>query len=126
MEADCWAASKRVEYLLRRLGIARHPDKGTWGSGATRLVHLGVVFDTKIMASFVPKKKVHQMRQMAGSLLRQVGNGRRWAGELATFCGIAISLSLAVLFARFHTRALYHALATSAGGAYMARLRRCG
>jgi hypothetical protein len=117
-EADCWAASKRVDYLLRRFGIARHPDKDTWGGGATRLVHLGVVFDMEMMAFFVPEKMIRQMRQMVGSLLCLVGNGRRWvrAGELATVCGTAISLSLAVLLAHFHTRALYHALATSAGG----------
>ncbi len=44
---DCRRTSARIDALLLRLGVARHPSKGCWGSGSQRLRHLGFVFDTR-------------------------------------------------------------------------------
>jgi hypothetical protein len=46
---DCRAASEVVQDLLDALVITRHPMKGTWGDGATKLEHLGILLDTEAL-----------------------------------------------------------------------------
>lgn len=111
-EADCWRASTRLEHVLGALGIKRHATKGVWGEGASELDHLGFHLSTVTMCFTVTGRKQSRMRRMAGKLLRQArqGKGMVSGSALKSFCGSAVSLTLAVPLARFHTRSLYDAL----------------
>jgi hypothetical protein len=44
--ADFRRASRRLDALLLRYGLTRHPSKGVWGDGSQCLQHLGFVVDT--------------------------------------------------------------------------------
>lgn len=84
---ECRRASKRIAGLLLRLGITKHTEKGHWGSGVQRAVHLGFVI---VKARF----------------------GKRWVSArlLASFLGKNTSLHLPVPLARFYNRELYVSL----------------
>ena len=113
--ADCRKASRSIDLVLTRLGLERHQSKGVWGEGATALDHLGFHVSTITMRFTVPEAKQTKLRSMAGKLLRQSTHGKGFvsAAALKTLCGTAISLTLAVPLARFHTRSLYDVLAQS-------------
>lgn len=106
--ADCKSARSRVDKLLCRLGLRRHPEKGEW-NGSTVVDHLGVRVDTISMRFTVLPHKVEHVRQLAKALLNQVRSGRRWVSvsKVQTLCGTCASLSLALPWARFYTRSLY-------------------
>lgn len=107
---DCRRAVARIQCLMDMLGLARHPRKGVWDSGAIRLDQLGLTFDTMTMEFTVTARKQSRLRRLAGKLLRQSTLESRFvsASALKTFCVVAISLHLAL--ARFYTRALYDSL----------------
>lgn len=105
---DCRRATGRIDRLLVRLGLRRHPRKGEW-AGAPVVDHLGVRVDTMSMRFTVLPYKVEHVRKLAKGILKQVRLGRRWvsASAVRTLCGTCISLSLALPWARFYTRSLY-------------------
>jgi hypothetical protein len=104
---DCRRATHTIEKLLSSLGLARHPTKGEW-NGSTRAEHLGYVIDTVSMRFYVAPRKIVKVRDFARAILRQAQQGRRWVSSerLRSFCGVCVSLSLAMPFARFYTRNL--------------------
>lgn len=104
----CAAARKRVAALMRSLGLRRHPHKGEW-EGATRVEHLGVLVDTETLRFTVTPRKRRKVRDAAEKMLRTIRFSRRWVSHsmVSSFCGLCVSLSLAMPWARFYTRALY-------------------
>jgi Reverse transcriptase (RNA-dependent DNA polymerase) len=106
--SDCNKARSAIEKLLNRVGLTRHPTKGEW-TGSTRVEHLGSVVDTILMKFYIAPRKIEKVRSLAAALLRQAVLGRRWVetARLKTFAGVCVSLSLAMPFARFYTRAIY-------------------
>ena len=111
-KADCLRASSKLDHVMGVLGLARHPTKGVWGEGAQELDHLGFRLSTLTGLFTVTEKKQSRMKRMAGKLLRQASQGRGIvsASMLASFCGMAVSLTLAVPLARFYSRSLYNCL----------------
>jgi hypothetical protein len=105
---DCRKARNRLTVLFRALGIARHPDKGCW-TGTQKIEHLGVLLDTRAMRVYATDRKVARMRALAKELLLSAQRNRRLVSlaKLRHFCGVAVSLSLALPLARFYTRSLY-------------------
>jgi hypothetical protein len=105
---DCRRAGKRLDVLFRELGLTRHPDKECW-EGAQVLEHLGVLLDTRQMRVFVSDRKIQRMRKMARDILLCAQRNRRLVslGILRRFCGVAVSLTLALPMARFYTSSLY-------------------
>lgn len=105
---DCREAVGWIERLLRRLGIRRKEGKGEW-AGAQRVEHLGVVVDSMKMRFSVTEEKADRVRSMARKLIQcaMLGKRRVPASLVKSFCGTCVSLSLAMPWARFYTRALY-------------------
>ena len=93
---------------MSQLGLTRHPSKGEW-VGSTSIEHLGVHIDSVQMKFFVAPRKAAKVRQLAAQLLRSVRHGKRWVTkrQLTHFCGLCVSLTLAMPWARFYTRPLY-------------------
>ena len=111
---DALELSGTVDTLLVELGLSRHPGKGVWGQGMTRLEHLGVVLDTQSMRFFITPSKLEHLQSLAKGLLQQVRSratpGRVRKEALQHFLGKAISTLLPVPLARFYTRSLYNCL----------------
>ena len=109
---DCRRVSKAVDSLMEQLGLERHNEKGVWDGGATRVAHLGVMWDTERMTFTATEPKVEKVRRMAKELIREAVAGRRWVtrSKLASFCGVAVSMMLPIPLARFYTRSLHDAL----------------
>ena len=105
---DCRRAGRKLDDLFRSLGIVRHESKGCW-VGSQRLEHLGFLLDTAEMRVFVTDAKVAKLRKLAKELLLSVQRNRRLvsAARLRHFCGVAVSLTLALPLSRFYTRSLY-------------------
>ena len=97
---DCRSATKRIEKLMKSLGLRRHPDKGEW-EGAQVVDHLGVRVDTLSMRFQVVPYKAQHVRNLAAKMLQQVRMGKRWVRTAAvrTLCGTCVSLSLALPWA---------------------------
>lgn len=104
----CTKAQRRIDRLLATLGIERHPTKGCW-EGATQLEHLGVVVDTVKMTFTVTPRKRKRVHKAARGILRAMRVSNRWidTSTISSFCGTCVSLSLAMPWSRFYTRALY-------------------
>lgn len=104
----CAVAKEKIEALLQSLGLRRHPTKGEW-NGSQVVEHLGIVINTKEMTFSVDPRKAEKVRRLAGKLLKEVRFGKRWvtSQRLRSFCGVCVSLTLAMPWARFYTRALY-------------------
>jgi hypothetical protein len=105
--SDCWKAGSRPDAIFGGLGLTRHPDKGCWGSQI--LEHLGFLIDTRQMRVFVTDSKVQRMRRLAQEILLSAQRNQRLVvvGKLRHFCGVAVSLTLALPMARFYTWSLY-------------------
>jgi len=112
----CLEVSVALDTLFKRLGMLRHPEKGVWGRGATRLEHLGLVIDTEKFRYFLTPAKLRELREMANSILKTARQRSRWVREslLASFCGLAVSQLVPFPLARFFTRSLYDALKENA------------
>lgn len=111
-EEDCLKASQKLDRLLSRYGLTRHPDKGVWGSGSQVIRHLGFIIDT-VQGNFgVPEDKVCKVEGLARKLLKLARKNRRRVPkrEVASFIGKAQSLRLAVPQTAFRLRALYDSL----------------
>lgn len=105
---DCSRAGMRSSGLFRRLGIVHHPGMGFW-EGTRQLDHLGMHLDTDAMKEYMSDAKVRKVRGLAKRILLLAQRNRRLVSLelLRNFCGVFISLSLAVPLARFHTRSVY-------------------
>lgn len=107
--ADCRKASRRLDELLLRYGLMRHPSKGIWGDGSQCLEHLGFVIDTRRGFFGVPASKLEAISSMARQLMKRARRNRRLirSDSLESFIGKAQSLRLAVPDTAFRLRALY-------------------
>lgn len=90
----------------------RHPDKGCWG-GSRKLDHLGVHLNTEGMKVYIAEKKVEKVRALSKKILLLAQRNRRLVSLdlLRHFCGVCVSLTLALPLARFYTRSLYFDMA---------------
>lgn len=109
---DCQRASLKLEKLLKRYRLTRHPDNGVCGMGSQIIHHLGFVIDTTRGMFGVPVEKALQVEQQAKKLLVLARKNRRRVPkqELARFIGKAQSLRLVVPETAFKLRALYDSL----------------
>jgi Reverse transcriptase (RNA-dependent DNA polymerase) len=107
--ADCRKASRRLDELLRRYGLTRHPLKGVWGAGSQCLQYLGFMIDTHRGLFGVPAAKLDAISGMARQMLTRARRNRRLvrADVLESFIGKAQSLRLVVPDTAFRLRALY-------------------
>lgn len=106
--ADCAAAMKHVDTLMRSLGIRRHPSKGCL-KVVTSLDHLDIHIDTEAMRFTVTDTKRKRVEGQANKHLQSMRLGRWWVGRdvVASFCGLCVSLTLAMRWSRFYTQSLY-------------------
>ena len=106
---ECLWTSETLQALFKKLGLVHHPEKGVWGSGTTKLVHLELIIDTVKFKYFVFPTKLEELQSMASTLLRTARQRSRWVREclLSSFCGRAISQFIPFPLARFFTRSLY-------------------
>ena len=101
-----WASNVRAVFGV--LGLQFKEQKCQWDP-VRRKRHLGVIVDTEKCRFEVPLDKA-----LAVSARAQELRNRGWvvARELASFCGLAISLLLAFPLARFFLQSLYGVLRT--------------
>ena len=113
---QCLRTSETLHTLFKKLSLVRHPEKGVWGSGTTKLIHLGLIIDTVEFKYFVAPTKLEELQSMESTLLLTAQQRSRWAREsvLSLFCGRAISQLIPFLLARFFTRSLYDAVKADA------------
>lgn len=125
---DALALSSQVSGLLLTLGLVRHPSKGVWGAGATRLEHLGVVLDTITMRFFITPAKLEDLHSMASKMLHQARSGGFSVSSslLQKFLGKAISNLVPVPLARFYCRSLYDDLSSTVSSQGPRGRRRSG
>jgi hypothetical protein len=123
--AEALRCRDRVVYVLRRLGLTRHPEKGFWDP-TQRLEHLGLEVDTAQGLFLVPPAKLSGLMQQSGAILAIAARDRRLVHvrTLASFVGYAQSVELACPAARFYLRALHDAMATRVGWEGRVRLTR--
>lgn len=71
--------------------------------------HLGVVIDSRSMRFYTAPGHLRCVNSLARKLFSEVRYSRRGLNkkELAHFCNVCVSLTLAMPWSRFHTRALY-------------------
>lgn len=105
---DCKKAGEYLEALFGRLGVVRATEKGCW-EGTKKLEHLGMLVDTEAMRVYITDGKLEKVRGLAKKLLLSAQRNARLVPLelLRHFCGVCVSLSLAVPLARFYTRSLY-------------------
>jgi hypothetical protein len=105
---DCRKARQVIDKLLSSLGLTRHPTKED-RVGSTRVEHLGCVIDSDRMRFYIEPRKIAKVYGIARDILRQARQGRRWVSrdKFRSYCGVCVSLSLAMPFARFYTRILF-------------------
>lgn len=106
---DCEVLCTVLDPLFARLGMLRHPQKGVWGLGVTKIEHLGVIIDTENFRYFVTPEKLENLQNIASHLLQTSAKARRWVREstLRTFAGKAVSQLVPLPLARFFTRGIY-------------------
>ena len=106
-----WTTSTRK--ILTELGITVNEEKSSWSPTQTK-VHLGLIIDTSRGLFVVPDEKAARLRRQAHNLMMTArsSKGRVPARKIASFCGLAQSVGLAVRPARFFLQALYMCLRT--------------
>ena len=109
-EESALAGSSWVRNLLYWLGFTPHEKKCVW-TQTRRLEHLGLVVDLEQGVFEVPAKKMARLVNMAKGLLITSASNRRLVSKqaLASFCGFAQSVKLAVSCAQLFLRKLYDA-----------------
>jgi hypothetical protein len=60
-----------------RHGLTRHPTKGVWGKGFTRVQHLGFIVDTVRESFGAPVRKVIRVADKAKKLLKLASGNPR-------------------------------------------------
>lgn len=105
---DCSRARTRMQALLDRLGIVRHETKGCW-EGSRVIDHLGMRIDTSRMKVYITDAKITRVKRLAKKVICVAERNKRLVplSILRAFCGVCVSLSLALPLARFYTRSLY-------------------
>lgn len=106
--SHCRSAKKEAQFQMDHLGLRRHPTEGDWGGG-TKVEHLGVIVDSVHMHFYPMPRKIEKILGLAAKLLNSVRFGRRWVNPkiVEHFCGVCVSLTLAMPWERFYIRALY-------------------
>ena len=99
--------------ILTELGITVNEAKSSWSPTQAK-VHLGLIIDTSRGLFVVPGEKAARLRRQAQDLIKTArsSKGRAPAKKIASFCGLAQSVGLAVRPARFFLQALYMCLRT--------------
>jgi hypothetical protein len=94
--------------LLSSLGLTLHPTKGEWVE-CVQVEHLGSVIDSDRMRFYIAPRKIAKLHGILRSILRKAQQGWRWVSRdrLRSFCGVCISLSLAMPFFRFYAKSLF-------------------
>lgn len=108
---DCMRTSKRIQGLMDRFGISRHPSKGVWGEGVQVSDHLGFTWGSGRMR-FTVAGKQERVWGHAVDLLQEMERGRRWVGRnsLQIFAMVAVALTLAMSLTSFYSRAIFESL----------------
>lgn len=90
----------RNEPERQEICLGRNPNIGTSGSG-DRLSEYGVHSSSK--------DKVKKVKRMTSQLLKEMRMGRRWVNReiVSSLCGVCLSLSLEMPWARLYNRSLY-------------------
>ena len=119
------AGSTWLQELLFWLGFTPHDKKCVW-IPSTRVEHLGLTVDLGKGVFEVPEKKLARLANMAKGLRVTASKNCRLVKkqELASFCGFAQSLRLAVSCAGLFLRSLYDACSTVQGWRGTVRLGR--
>jgi hypothetical protein len=71
--------------------------------------HFGCVIYSDRMTFYIAPRNIAEVHGIARARLRMARKGRRWVSKdrLRTFCGVCVSLSMAMPFIRFYTRDLF-------------------
>jgi hypothetical protein len=119
------AGSTWLQNLLFWLGFTPHDKKCEW-KPSTRIEHLGLIVDLERGVFEVPAKKLARLANMATGLRITAAKNCRLVRkqELASFCGFAQSLRLAVSCAGLFLRSLYDACSAVKGWRGTVRLHR--
>jgi hypothetical protein len=105
---DSWRATQVIDKLLSSLGLTRHPKNGVQVR-STPVKHLACMIDSIRMRYYIASRKKSQgtwyraSYPVAGSARERCISRDR----LGSFCGVCVSLSLPMPFARFYTRSLF-------------------
>lgn len=113
-----------VAALMETLGLQRQPAKGCWEPTQVLQPHLGLGIDTAEGRFFVPPERLAKLESLASALLGRASRDRGLVPKrlLASFCGTAQSLYLALPPARFMLRSLHEALNSAPGWSGSVRL----
>jgi DNA N-6-adenine-methyltransferase (Dam)/Reverse transcriptase (RNA-dependent DNA polymerase) len=124
-EKSALAGSTWVHDLLYWLGFTPHEKKCVW-IPTRKLEHLGLIVDFEQGVFEVPAAKMSRLVNMAKGLLVTAAKHRRLVSKqaLASFCGFAQSVKLAVACAQLFLRKLYDACGTVQGWHGNVRLGR--
>jgi Reverse transcriptase (RNA-dependent DNA polymerase)/DNA N-6-adenine-methyltransferase (Dam) len=114
-----------VQAMLYWLGFTPHEKKCVW-EPTQRVEHLGLIVDLEKGVFEVPAKKLARLANMAKGLRITATQNCRLVKKqlLASFCGFAQSVRLAVTCAGLFLRALYDASASISGWHGSVRLNR--
>ena len=114
-----------IQQLLFWLGFTPHDKKCVW-TPSTRVEHLGLTVDLGRGVFEVPAKKLARLANMAKGLRITASKNCRLVKKqhLASFCGFAQSLRLAVSCAGLFLRSLYDACSAVKGWRGSVRLDR--
>eukprot|EP00878_Enallax_costatus_P026495 GHUV01028437.1.p2 GENE.GHUV01028437.1~~GHUV01028437.1.p2 ORF type:complete len:214 (+),score=32.88 GHUV01028437.1:753-1394(+) len=102
------AGAEWIRSLMYWLGFTPHPTKSVW-QPTQQLEHLGLTVDLAAGTFSVPAAKVARLARMAKGLAISAKLNKRRVSkrELASFCGYAQSVRLAVMPANLFLRSLY-------------------
>lgn len=119
------AGADWIRSLMYWLGFTPHPTKSIW-EPVQQLEHLGLTVDLAAGTFSVPPAKLARLTRMARDIAVSAKLRRRLVPkrELASFCGFAQSVRLAVMPANLFLRSLYDACASVSGWRGDVRLSR--
>lgn len=123
--ASAAAGAEWIHALMYWLGFTPHPKKSIW-EPTQQLEHLGITVDLASGTFTVPPAKVARLARMARNLIVAAKLNKRLVPkrDLASFCGYAQSVRLAVMPANLFLRSLYDDCSTVTGWGGDVRLSR--
>lgn len=125
-DSECAAAGAQwILSLMYWLGFTPHPKKSVW-QPCQQLEHLGLSIDLVAGTFAVPPAKVARLARLARGLIVSAKLKQRLVSkrDLASFCGYAQSVRLAVMPANLFLRSLYDDCSTVKGWGGDVRLSR--